>query len=539
MLLFLTAISLVIKHSLSAQENYDQLNSLIKDQFQQFKSLNSNLRDDEILQIYKRISSQKSNDRSLLNDDGNLLNSKSFMEELVNHRQKANSNKKTLTNKANNGDDRQKANSKQKNLKNKTNNGDDRQKANSNQKTQKNKANIGDGKPIPEGRRSFTPKTEIEIVPLGLTKDKINTFSLRLSNGNRCTGDRKVRCGIVCHCFGGKEYCCRQRKSWDALTSAEKLRYVQLVLTIANGKRGRSLQREYRNFIRIHERYWSTGIHGRVQFFPWHRLFLLRYENLLRKADCEVTVPYWDWTKQPNRWYEHNVFGRSYFGSNLGRRGDQCTRTGAFTPDEFRDLRGNCLVRNFRYSTRPATYARIQTILGFQDFRRFETGLRLEHGVPHYMIGGDGRALFFDQRSAEEPLFFVHHSNVDYQWYQRQVRYTTDSNGLYKEFWGTPKIRVRTLNGLGSRISRVVNPYNHDGVCVEYVEEDNRYKEYVTQRRFDQLNKNCDVNASPFPKAVFTLFKTTKATEQQFLHDRQGDCEDSAWPLRSPASRTV
>lgn len=32
------------------------------------------------------------------------------------------------------------------------------------------------------------------------------------------------------------------------------------------------------------------------QFLPWHRWYLLQMENLFRRIDCRVTVPYWDWS---------------------------------------------------------------------------------------------------------------------------------------------------------------------------------------------------------------------------------------------------
>ena len=37
-------------------------------------------------------------------------------------------------------------------------------------------------------------------------------------------------------------------------------------------------------------------LHNKEQFLPWHRLYLLNMENLLRRVDARVTVPYWDWS---------------------------------------------------------------------------------------------------------------------------------------------------------------------------------------------------------------------------------------------------
>lgn len=36
--------------------------------------------------------------------------------------------------------------------------------------------------------------------------------------------------------------------------------------------------------------------HGRAAFLPWHRYYLLKFEQALQAIDPSVTVPYWDWT---------------------------------------------------------------------------------------------------------------------------------------------------------------------------------------------------------------------------------------------------
>ena len=41
-----------------------------------------------------------------------------------------------------------------------------------------------------------------------------------------------------------------------------------------------------------HETAFHSGIHAEGELLPWHRNFILMLENILRKVDCRVTVPF-------------------------------------------------------------------------------------------------------------------------------------------------------------------------------------------------------------------------------------------------------
>lgn len=69
------------------------------------------------------------------------------------------------------------------------------------------------------------------------------------------------------------------------------LRRYRFISTV----RAASRRKDYQNFIAIHERLFGE-IHGVNQFLPWHRWFLLELENILRKVDERVSIPYWDWS---------------------------------------------------------------------------------------------------------------------------------------------------------------------------------------------------------------------------------------------------
>ena len=362
---------------------------------------------------------------------------------------------------------------------------------------------------------------------LGLDSSHVDVFSPNPSG--QCTKSSVSRCGEQCHCINGKSYCCRQRRDWDSLSEPEKLLYLQTVRNIATGRMGQLLMREYRELLRIHENKWYTVIHNTLQFLPWHRIYLLKFENLLRKVECRLTVPYWDWTKRPAFWWRNDVFGNNHFGSNLDLFSNrfstqpQCPSNGFFAPwTGFADIHGRCLVRQFSYNIPPASYSRIQQILRMPDFDKFESALRHEHGVPHWIVGGQQQGLFFTSRAAEDPLFFLHHSNVEYQWYQRQVRYPSTAQPY--EYWGTSRKRM-SLVGFREKIAQALNPFKQGmrGVCVEYVENDTRYNQFINRvKSQDEMGdlKKCKKQARRFPSSIFTLFKTSREEKDDFLKER-------------------
>eukprot|EP00116_Pleurobrachia_bachei_P001026 sb/3461288/ len=379
-----------------------------------------------------------------------------------------------------------------------------------------------DLKPDNRMKKKKGKKEKSDPKSLSLDPKKVKIF--RVPSTGSCKKTKTNRCGEVCHCFGGKEYCCRQRKSWNDLSSGEKRTYVETVVRISTGRAGRGLQDRFNRLLKIHEIYWRTAIHDRTEFFPWHRAYLLEMENLLREGGgCSITIPYWDWTINPNQWWTHDVF--NWFGENIGTN-PQCVPNGYFSRrfTGFTTLQHQCLVRQWSYQFSPATYHRIQNILR-SNFDAFEDDLRFEHGVPHYIVGGEEDGLFFTDRAAEDPLFFLHHSNVEFQFYQRQVRILRKK---WREFWGRRK--TQRLEGMPRyRMEHVINPFKigPGEVCIEYVEsKDGRYEDYLARTgnsRSAGSLEDCR-GLGQFPAPIFDKFRAPLQEEERFLHERSYSC---------------
>lgn len=180
------------------------------------------------------------------------------------------------------------------------------------------------------------------------------------------------------------------------------------------------------------------GIHGKTHFLTWHRWFILQYEDLLRQIDCNITVPYWDWsvvsgrpwgTLQKDMWYS----GNSGFGGN-GIQPTGCVQSGVFRQGAWTLVPSagpsKCLRRFF--NGHPPDSIAITQLLKMQpkDFNSFELGLRVNfHDVVHCLI--DGTMCSFD--SAASPEFFMHHGFIDKVMYIKIVHWNNmgDFGGLY------------------------------------------------------------------------------------------------------------
>uniref|UniRef100_A0A914D4W6 Tyrosinase copper-binding domain-containing protein n=1 Tax=Acrobeloides nanus TaxID=290746 RepID=A0A914D4W6_9BILA len=86
------------------------------------------------------------------------------------------------------------------------------------------------------------------------------------------------------------------RKEYRTLTDEERTRFHNALNKMKHGGVG-YYSGAYHHFVRHHKHVAEeAGAHGGPGFLPWHREFLKRFENSLRKYDPMVALPYWDTT---------------------------------------------------------------------------------------------------------------------------------------------------------------------------------------------------------------------------------------------------
>ncbi|BFZ14533.1 hypothetical protein BsWGS_17572 [Bradybaena similaris] len=146
-------------------------------------------------------------------------------------------------------------------------------------------------------------------------------------------------------------------------------------------------------------------VHGMANFPQWHRVYLKQWEDALKAKGAKIGIPYWDWTQSfstlptlvtelDNNPFHHGV---TFNGHSTTR----APRDALFNDTEFGS--------QFFYR---------QILLAFEqtDYCNFEVQFEITHNAIHSWTGGKSPyGMSTLEYTAYDPLFLLHHSNVDRQ----------------------------------------------------------------------------------------------------------------------------
>ncbi len=130
--------------------------------------------------------------------------------------------------------------------------------------------------------------------------------------------------------------------------------------------------------------------HNFPYFLAWHREFLLKFEDRLRQEDENVTIPYWNWTR--NRTIPPRLGNPAEWG---------VTRISQIN-DPLPGFLGQSVSR-----------AMEQT-----EYFLFHRTINGPHGTVHVEIGGEMGDI---ENSPRDVVFWLHHSFLDKLWDDWQI----------------------------------------------------------------------------------------------------------------------
>ena len=192
-------------------------------------------------------------------------------------------------------------------------------------------------------------------------------------------------------------------------------------------------------------------------FLPWHREFLRRFEFDLQKygRNANVTIPYWDWTEDASMSNpeESPVWAEDFMGGNGDSEEGYVVQIGSFAAGRWKvvneDGSDGVLIRSFGLIPQGRTLPIDDDVkavmnqipydspnwdpLSAPSFRNYLEGWIPNrqavglHNRVHVWVGG----TMSNGNSPADPIFFLHHANIDRIWASWQEKHFRDQNESY------------------------------------------------------------------------------------------------------------
>lgn len=282
--------------------------------------------------------------------------------------------------------------------------------------------------------------------------------------------------------------------------------------------------------------------HQRPTFLSWHRIYLAKFERDLQKLDSkysDVTIPYWDWT-EPNS--VNKIFNREFLGGS-GREEDGKVMDGRFAFDNGewelytvpalgKDFGRNYLTRKLGFLERNGikqnyplpTLQQVKDCLKNEVYDMPEWNIESDpsfrnylegfigpglHGTVHIWVGGLKNRITIENGSQKtetiyrgtmsagdspnDPIFWMHHSNIDRIWADWQL----EERNWMKEYRGYMPVNS---NIQGINVNDALPPWFGTS------KSSNVVNFYVLGYRYNQYYRN-EIKNRDEPKGIGTRIK--------------------------------
>ncbi len=148
--------------------------------------------------------------------------------------------------------------------------------------------------------------------------------------------------------------------------------------------------------------------HGNWWFLPWHRVYLLYFERIIRKmsGNNDFALPYWNWTTSPSIPPIFWGNGNPMFDSNRTKGPSDMVPSSAVGSSVITGILGQPDFQLFGSASQVASNFRASSMFGELE--------GTPHNTVHGWIGGDMGTYM----SPLDPVFWCHHNVLDCLWYK-------------------------------------------------------------------------------------------------------------------------
>nr|CAF03590.1 haemocyanin precursor [Nautilus pompilius] len=163
---------------------------------------------------------------------------------------------------------------------------------------------------------------------------------------------------------------------------------------------------------------YACCMHGMAAFPHWHRLYALQFEESLLRHGSSVALPYWDWTHKITG-LPHLLSNPDYYDALHKQVTENPFLRGHIEVAETYTVRNTQpeLFEPSKDGKHSLLYDEILLALEQRDYCDFEVQFEVVHNAIHYLVGGHQRySMSSLEYASYDPLFFIHHSNVDRLW---------------------------------------------------------------------------------------------------------------------------
>ncbi|KAJ2881598.1 hypothetical protein IWW38_005777, partial [Coemansia aciculifera] len=251
-------------------------------------------------------------------------------------------------------------------------------------------------------------------------------------------------------------------------------------------------------------------VHGTSQFLVFHRNFINSYEYILQRYNPAVTVPYWNMMVDFQNPANSPVLSSKYLGGNgVGAQG--CVSTGIASSWSLAYPTPHCLTRAYNNGTTINSWYSPEFVTSFmqrsQTYTDFRTSMENSvHGAVHLGLNGDMSTM----HSPMDPVFFMHHVNIDRLYAQWQAVKPDTRTFMYDGVnpSGTPVSVSDSIVGTSAPVYSVMR-LGYGTMCYTYdtIQAANgNASALVNKRQMGGSPRKCRQRPSPSP-AVQQIIK--------------------------------